>query len=83
MKSHAVFALCGSLLVAAFLFTAPQDSTAQAANTEDPALLPLILDAQKQQQAVVENQARIDAKLAAIAEDLRVARIFVSRGGKQ
>ncbi len=35
-----------------------------------------------QQTALRENQKKIDEKLAAIAEDIRLAKIFVSRGGK-
>lgn len=34
-----------------------------------------------QQKTIVDNQAKIDAKIAEIAEELRLARIFVSRAG--
>lgn len=34
-----------------------------------------------QHQQIVANQGKIDEKLAAIAEELRLAKIFVSRGG--
>jgi hypothetical protein len=30
---------------------------------------------------IVENQVKIETKLAAAAEDIRVARIFIARGG--
>jgi hypothetical protein len=51
------------------------------AGGDDPLLAPLITELATQQAAVVENQGKIDAQLAVIAEDLRVARIFVGRGG--
>ena len=34
-----------------------------------------------QQALIVESQTKIDEKIAVIAEDVRVARIFVARGG--
>ena len=59
---------------------APRPSLGQAGG-DDPLLAPLIEEITKQQATIVENQTQIDAKLAVIAEDLRVARIFVGRGG--
>jgi uncharacterized ion transporter superfamily protein YfcC len=56
-------------------------SSSGQAGGEDPLLNPLIDELAKQQAAIVENQNAIDTKLAIIAEDLRVARIFVGRGG--
>lgn len=58
----------------------PRPSLGQAGG-DDPLLSPLIDEITKQQTSIVENQAQIDVKLATIAEDLRVARIFVGRGG--
>ena len=37
-------------------------------------------DLQAQQKTIADNQAKIDAKLAAITESLRQAKIYVSRG---
>lgn len=37
---------------------------------------------QDQQIQIAENQAKIDAKLALLAEAIRVARIYSSRGGR-
>jgi hypothetical protein len=59
---------------------APSASHGEAA-TDDALLTPLIEEITKQQAAIVENQTKIDAKLAVIAEDMRVARIYVGRGG--
>jgi hypothetical protein len=59
---------------------APSASHGQA-GTEDPLLAPLIEEITKQQAAIVDNQTQIETKLAVIAEDIRIARIFVGRGG--
>jgi hypothetical protein len=42
-------------------------------------LLALVKEVQAQQAQIVANQAAIDTKLAALAETMRVARIFSSR----
>jgi outer membrane lipoprotein-sorting protein len=42
-------------------------------------VLALVKEVQAQQVQITENQAKIDAKLAEIAETLRIARIFTSR----
>lgn len=67
-------ALLGALLV-------PQPSSGQAPAAGDAAVSQLLVEVVAQQIAISENHAKIDEKLAAIAEDVRVARIFVSRGG--
>jgi hypothetical protein len=74
--------LLGFALVAIAFATglAPHPSLGQAGG-DDPLLSPLIEEITKQQAVIVENQTQIDAKLATIAEDIRVARIFVGRGG--
>jgi hypothetical protein len=41
----------------------------------------LIREVSEQQTVIAKNQAEMDEKLAAIAEDLRIARIYVSRAG--
>ena len=42
----------------------------------------LIKQLQAQQTQLAENQAKIDARLAELAETIRVARIYASRGGR-
>jgi len=64
---------------AAVLLSADQSQGAADADAKTGAL---IREVQAQQKTLVENHARIDEKLAAVAEELRLARIFVSRGGK-
>jgi hypothetical protein len=44
-------------------------------------VLAVAKEVQAQQVAIAENQAKIEAKLATIAEYVRVARIYATRGG--
>jgi hypothetical protein len=66
--------------VATLLFALPPD-VIRAETEVDPKIIAMILEAQVQQKTIVENQTKIDEKLTVIAEDLRLARIFASRGG--
>lgn len=58
----------------------PKPVTAQT-DTPNPALEEALQDVQKQQATIVDNQKQIDDKLAAVSDALRIARIYVSRGG--
>lgn len=49
------------------------------ANTDDAAIIALSAEVLQQQAKLAENQKTIDEKLAVIAENLRIARIYVSR----
>jgi hypothetical protein len=49
---------------------------------EQQQLLALVKEVQSQQVSIAENQTKMDEKLAAIAEAVRVARIYSSRGGR-
>ena len=77
-KSFYVPALALSALAAILL--APMPSKGEV-GPDDPAFVALLTEIATQQATIADNQAKIDAKLAAIAESVRVARIFVSRGG--
>lgn len=77
-KTFFVPALGISALAAVLL--APMPSQGQA-GADDAALAVAINDVAAQQAAIIDNQTKIDAKLATIGESVRVARIFVSRGG--
>jgi hypothetical protein len=68
-----VFSL--ALLVAAPAAEAPD------ANAQVQQVLAVAKEVRNQQVAIAENQAKIEARVATIAESLRVARIFSSRGG--
>jgi len=69
----AIFSL--ALLVAAPAAEAP-DSRPQ-----EQQVLAVAKEVQAQQAAIAENLAKMDAKLVTIAESLRVARIYATRGG--
>ena len=61
----------------------PRESVGQAATTDDPQLAQALVEVAAQQTVIAENQTKIDEKVAAIAEEVRVARIFAGRtGGK-
>jgi hypothetical protein len=49
---------------------------------EQQQILAVMKEIQTQQATIAENRAKIDEKLAAVAEAIRVARIYSSRGGR-
>ena len=56
---------------------------AQSIAPDDPKRVEALLkEVQAQQIVIAENQAKIDAKLITLAEAIRVARIYSSRGGR-
>jgi len=56
---------------------------AQSIAPNDQKELEIVLkEVQAQQLEIAENQAKIEAKLAEVAEAVRVARIYASRGGR-
>ncbi len=65
----------------ALLGAAPGADAPSATQQQEQQLLAVAKEVQAQQAAIAENQAKIDEKLVTIAESLRVARIFSSRGG--
>lgn len=58
----------------------PRESVGQS-GAEDAALQQLLAELSAQQAIIAENQSKIDAKVAAVAEEVRVARIFAGRAG--
>lgn len=77
-KSFFVPALSISALAAVLLAPMPSQGHAGA---DDVALATAVNDVAAQQVVILDNQTKIDAQLANIGESLRIARIFVSRGG--
>ena len=73
-----VSGIAGALLLGAL--SIPTKSSGQAAGDEQ-AFAQLVAEIAAQQAKIVANQQAIDQKIAAIEENMRVARIFVSRGG--
>jgi hypothetical protein len=77
MKPTVLFAVCAIITLASSApAQAPQQTSAQAE------LAALIKVVRAQQVAMAANQAKIDEKLATLAESIRVARIYSSRGGR-
>jgi len=77
MKSTLLFAFCVILTLASSApAQAPQQNPGQAE------LAALIKEVRAQQAAMALNQAKINEKLATLAESIRVARIYSSRGGR-
>jgi ABC-type transporter MlaC component len=66
----------------ALLMVAPAAEAPSASQQQEQQVLAVTKEVQNQQVAIAENQAKIDAKLATIAEYLRIARIYSSRGGR-
>ncbi len=58
----------------------PASSSGQAAGDE-AMIAQLVNEIAEQHNKIATNQQAIDLKVAAIAEQIRVARIYVSRGG--
>ena len=77
MKSFSLIATCLLALTVGALAAEP----AKESEREAQQLLALVKEVQAQQAAIAENQTKIDAKMAAIAEALRLARIYSSRSG--
>ena len=60
------------------VLTAPAEQERTADNREE--LVALIKEVQAQQAQLAANQKKLESKLAEVAETVRVARIFASRG---
>jgi len=60
---------------------APAAETPNSSQQPEQQILAVAREVQNQQVAIAENQAKIEAKVAAIAENLRLSRIYSSRGG--
>ena len=77
MKPTLLFAFCALItLVSSAPAQAPQQNPAQAE------VAALITEVRAQQAAIAANQVKINEKLATLAESIRVARIYSSRGGR-
>ncbi|MES2570883.1 MAG: hypothetical protein V4710_12625 [Verrucomicrobiota bacterium] len=80
MKTKPLFLYAlGALALAAGL--AWPDRTHGQADGDAVLLNGVLGEIAAQQLLITENQAKIDAKIAIIGEDLRVARLFAARGG--
>jgi hypothetical protein len=58
----------------------PAAEPSKESERDQQQVLALAKELQGQQAAIADNQTKIDAKMAAIAEALRLARIYSTRG---
>ena len=74
----------GFLIAAIALVTTTASVPAQAPQADEKRqqIEPLEKTVRAQQAEIASNQGKIDEKLAALAETVRTARIFASRGGR-
>jgi len=70
------------ILLGAFAFFATSAGAQAPAATDQKQVETLVKAVQAQQAQIAENQAKIDAKLVTLAEAIRVAKIYSSRGGR-
>jgi NADH:ubiquinone oxidoreductase subunit E len=68
------------ILFAGMLSIISSTSAQAPAQNDEQALLALIKEVQAQQLEIAANEAKIETKLADVAEIIRVARIYTSRG---
>jgi len=68
-----------ALLLPATLLIMPFGSAQTPDANQEQTLLALIKDVQTQQTQLAENQAKIEEKLAEVAETIRTARIYTKR----
>ncbi|EDY20012.1 hypothetical protein CfE428DRAFT_2601 [Chthoniobacter flavus Ellin428] len=70
-----------ALLIAVVFVGALFTPTPSGGQTGDEIVTTQLLnDVTAQQATIVDNQAKIDAKVASIAENIRLARIYAGRG---
>jgi hypothetical protein len=81
MKSKSALwtALAAVALFAALAF--PRPSSGEAGAADDPLVNAILIEITAQQTVITENQVKIDEKVAAIADDVRIGRIFAGRAG--
>ena len=78
-KSFSMAALAAAVVAGAVL--APPSSSGQLGGDDPVVLNALVTEVTNQQATLADNQNKIDAKLAGIAENIRLARIYAGRGG--
>jgi len=77
MKRKVAAALLGISLLAISPFFAQTPNAG-----EEERINALIKEIQTQQATIADNQTKLEERLAALAETIRQARIYASRGGK-
>ena len=69
-------------LLGGLVLLATSISAQSPAANEQEEVVAMMKEVQAQQLQIADNQAKIDEKLATLAEAIRVARIYGSRGGR-
>jgi hypothetical protein len=69
-------------LLGAFIVLAASLAAQSPVADDQKQLEAMLEDVQAQQLEIADNQIKIDGKLAQVAEAIRVARIYASRGGR-
>ena len=62
-------------------FTPSAQTQGVGAATANAALAPLLAKLKTQQDQIASNQAKIEAQTAQLKEEIRIAKIYASRGG--
>lgn len=70
------------ILASVALFAAATGAQSPATDDQQRQLEAMLKQVQAQQIQIADNQAKIDAKLETLAEAIRVARLYSSRGGR-
>jgi hypothetical protein len=71
-----------AIVAMGLLTISPLSAQTAPGGAEQQPIIAVINEIRIQQASIAENQAKIDAKLAALAEAIRIARIYSSRGGR-
>ncbi|HEY5037363.1 MAG TPA: hypothetical protein VII74_09555 [Chthoniobacterales bacterium] len=71
-----------SILLACAVLCAGSALAQSPAPNDQQQITDLLKTIQAQQAQIAQNQADIDTKLAAVAETVRLAKIYASRGGR-
>jgi hypothetical protein len=79
-KPPLILALGGALALSGALLL-PHQSSGQAPAESDPETSRLFNEIAEQQVLIGENHGKMDETIAAISENVRLARIFAGRGG--
>ncbi len=82
MKRKLFYILTSGAFAVILACSIPFNLQGEGTADSQPPVETLVAEVRAQQITMAENQTKIDAKLTEIAEELRVARIFISRGGK-
>jgi hypothetical protein len=75
-KTFSAMALAVAAITAAIFV--PNQSVGQAGG-DDPALTAVVAEVAAQQTIIADNHAKIDTKIAAVGENIRLARIYAGR----